>query len=72
MRRAGLPLLFVLLGLVCAAPAMAGNWGESWGSMVWGSVAGVPTMGWQGSLETPLPEPVQSREQHCGRIAPRR
>ena len=48
MRRAVLPLLFVLLGLVCAAPAMAGNWGESWGSMVWGSVAAVPTMGWLG------------------------
>ena len=48
MQRAVLSLLFVLLGLLIAVPAMAGNWGESWGSMVWGSVAAVPTMGWLG------------------------
>ena len=31
-----------------AAPALAGNWGENWGSMIWGSIAAVPTMGWLG------------------------
>ena len=31
-----------------ALPALAGNWGENWGTMVWGSVAAVPTMGWLG------------------------
>ena len=48
MHRAALSLLFILLSLLVAVPAMAGNWGESWGSMVWGSVAAVPTMGWLG------------------------
>ena len=49
MQRAVLSLLFVLLSLLIAVPAMAGNWGESWGSMVWGAtVAAVPTMGWLG------------------------
>jgi len=49
MHRAVLSLLFVLLSLFIAVPAMAGNWGESWGSMVWGAtVAAVPTMGWLG------------------------
>jgi len=48
MHHAVLSLLFALLSLLIAAPAMAGNWGESWGSMVWGSVAAVPTMGWLG------------------------
>ena len=49
MYRAVLSLLFVLLSLLIALPAMAGNWGESWGSMVWGAtVAAVPTMGWLG------------------------
>ena len=37
-----------LLGLGWPSLANAGNWGESWGSMVWGSVASVPTMGWLG------------------------
>jgi len=36
------------LSLLFALPALAGNWGENWGMMVWGSVAAVPTMGWLG------------------------
>lgn len=32
--------------LFFALPAFAGNWGENWGEMMWGSVAAVPTLGW--------------------------
>ena len=48
MRRILLSLPFLLLALLFALPALAGNWGENWGTMVWGSVAAVPTMGWLG------------------------
>lgn len=34
--------------LFFAFPAFAGNWGENWGEMIWGSVAAVPTLGWMG------------------------
>jgi len=43
--------LFISLSLLFfALPALAGNWGENWGTMVWGSVAAVPTMGKLGVL----------------------
>jgi len=49
MRRILLSLSLLLLTSLFALPALAGNWGESWGSMVWGAtVAAVPTMGWLG------------------------
>ena len=48
MRRILLSLPLLLLSLFFALPALAGNWGENWGTMVWGSVAAVPTMGWLG------------------------
>ena len=50
MRRVLLSLPFLLLSLFFALPALAGNWGENWGTMVWGSVAAVPTMGKLGVL----------------------
>jgi hypothetical protein len=41
--------LLLLALLSYASPALAGNWGEDWGTMVWGAtVAAVPTMGWLG------------------------
>ena len=42
MRRALRFLPFLFLALLFAFPALAGNWGEDWGSLVWGSVAVVP------------------------------
>ena len=42
----GFSLFFLILGF--ALPAFAGNWGENWGEMMWGSVAAVPTLGWLG------------------------
>jgi len=48
MRRLPLYLPFLLLSLLFALPSLAGNWGENWGTMVWGSVAAVPSMGWLG------------------------
>ena len=49
MRRVGLFSGIVAGALVLASPALAG-WGEDWGTMVWGSVAAVPTMGKLGFL----------------------
>ena len=40
--------VFSLLGL--SSVAHAGNWGESWGSMVWGAVAAVPSLGLAGGV----------------------
>jgi hypothetical protein len=49
MRRILFSLSLLLLTSLFALPALAGNWGESWGTMVWGAtVAAVPTMGWLG------------------------
>ena len=49
MRRILFSLSLLLLSSLFALPAVAGNWGESWGTMVWGAtVAAVPTMGWLG------------------------
>ena len=42
----GFSVFFLILGF--ALPAFAGNWGENWGEMTWGSVAAVPTLGWLG------------------------
>ena len=41
-----LPWMSVLsvAGLLLASPALAGNWGENWGSMIWGSAAAVPSL----------------------------
>ena len=44
MRRILLSLPFLLLTLLFALPALAGNWGEIWGTMIWGSVAAVPSL----------------------------
>ena len=41
-------VLGALLILGFASPAMAGNWGEIWEEMVWGSAVAVPTLGWIG------------------------
>ena len=45
MHRTLLALPLNLLTLLFALPAFAGDWGERWGSMVWGSVAAVPSLG---------------------------
>ena len=44
MRRFLNLLALLLLSLLFALPALAGNWGESWGSMIWGSIAAVPSL----------------------------
>ena len=44
MRRILLSLPLLLLTILFALPALAGNWGENWGSMIWGSVAAVPSL----------------------------
>jgi len=46
MRRSLLFLLFLLLSLFFAFPALGGHWWENWGTMVWGAVATISTMGW--------------------------
>ena len=48
MRLMPLFLLLGLLNLLFALPALAGTWGENWGTMIWGSAAAVPSMGWLG------------------------
>ncbi len=49
MRCILLSLPFLLLPLLFALPALAGNWGENWGTLTWGAaIAAVPTMGWLG------------------------
>ena len=46
MRRILLSLPLFLLALLFALPALAGNWGENWGTLTWGAaIAAVPTMG---------------------------
>ena len=44
MRRILLSLSFLLLPLLFAVPALAGNWGEDWGTMIWGAAAAVPSL----------------------------
>ena len=48
MRFLSSALVSFVIVLGFASPALAGNWGEDWGTMAWGSVAAVPTMGWVG------------------------
>jgi hypothetical protein len=49
MQRILLSQPFLLLSLLFALPALAGNWGEDWGTLTWGAaIAAVPTMGWLG------------------------
>ena len=51
MRRILLSLPLLLIPLLFALPALAGNWGEDWGTLTWGAViAAVPTMGKRGVL----------------------
>ena len=51
MRRILLSLPFLLLTSLFALPALAGNWGENWGTLTWGAaIAAVPTMGKLGVL----------------------
>ena len=39
----------LMIPLLFALPALAGNWGENWGTLPWGAaIAAVPTMGWLG------------------------
>ena len=46
MRRILLSLPFLILPLLFALPALAGNWGEDWGTLTWGAaIAAVPSMG---------------------------
>ena len=44
MRRTLLALNGLLFPFVFASPALAGNWGEDWGSMIWVSVAALPSL----------------------------
>ena len=49
MKRILFSLPLLLLTLFFALPALAGNWGEDWGTLTWGAaIAAVPTMGWLG------------------------
>ena len=48
MRFLSCAVVSVVTVLWFASPALAGNWGEDWGTMIWSSVAAVPTMGWLG------------------------
>ena len=49
MRRILLSLPMLMIPLLFALPALAGNWGENWGTLTWGAaIAAVPTMGWLG------------------------
>ena len=51
MRRILLSLPMLLLTLLFALPALAGNWGEDWGTLTWGAaIAAVPSMGKLGVL----------------------
>ena len=43
-------ILLSLPLVMFALPALAGNWGENWGTMIWGSVAVVPGLGWAGRV----------------------
>jgi hypothetical protein len=46
MRRILLSLPFLMLPLLFALPALAGDWGENWGTLTWGAaIAAVPSMG---------------------------
>ncbi len=45
MRFLSCAVVSVVTVLWFASPALAGNWGEDWGSMIWGSVAVVPSLG---------------------------
>jgi len=44
MRFLSCAVVSVVTVLWFASPALAGNWGENWGSMIWGSVAAVPSL----------------------------
>jgi hypothetical protein len=51
MHRILLSLHLLLLTSLFALPALAGNWGENWGTLTWGAaIAAVPTMGKLGVL----------------------
>ena len=51
MRRILLSLPMLMIPLLFALPALAGNWGENWGTLTWGAaIAAVPTMGKLGVL----------------------
>ena len=46
MRRILVSLPLLLLPLLFALPALAGDWGENWGTLTWGAaIAAVPSMG---------------------------
>ena len=44
MRFLSFAVVLVASTLWFASPALAGNWGENWGSMIWGSAAAVPSL----------------------------
>jgi len=44
MQRLLLSLPLLLLSLFFALPALGGNWGENWGTMVWGESLSVPSL----------------------------
>ena len=50
MKRMRLPLLLLLLTPLFALPALASNWGEDWGTMIWGQILAVPAIGKLGLL----------------------
>ena len=62
MRRILLALPWFLLSMLWVLPALAGNWRENWGSMIWGSVAAVPTMGWLGGAYCEIPDDLPQHE----------
>ncbi len=44
MRFLSCAVVSVVIVFWFASPALAGNWGENWGTMIWGSVAAVPSL----------------------------
>ena len=54
MRRILRFLPLFMLALLFALPALAGNWGENWGTMIWGQALAVPAMGKLGLLALAL------------------
>jgi hypothetical protein len=72
MVRALFSLPILMLILLFALPALAGNWGEDWGSFSWGAaIAAVPTMGKLGLLVLVLGlGGLAARFIRRGRIAP--
>ena len=55
----------LLLTSLFALPALAGNWGENWGTMIWGQVLAVPAVGKLGLLALALTGASRKRDLPC-------